>query len=79
VGRTKDVLVQEKKMCSWIVEQRVRDTFPRPNRFVLVPDDVRGSKCGIRLFLVELRRFENSRNVEVTSSGQFARGVDDGF
>jgi hypothetical protein len=25
-------------------EQRVRDTFPRPNRFVLVPDDVRGSK-----------------------------------
>ena|SRR5215475_13581011 len=30
-------------------------------------------------FLAELPRFENSRNVEMTSSGKFARGVYDGF
>jgi hypothetical protein len=62
-------------MCSWIGEHHVRDTFLRPNLFVLVPDDVRGSKCKIKLFLSSLPRFENSRNVEMTSfSGKLHGG-----
>jgi hypothetical protein len=64
MSRTKPALVQEKR-CVLGSENNVSVTLPRPNRFVLVPDDVRGSKCGIRLFLVGLSRFDNSQNVKM--------------
>ena len=77
---------RDKGPCSWVVivyeKRRDRDgrttvivfVHEKKNVFVTLP-----VKTVSILVPAELPRFENSRNVEMTASGKFARRVDDGF